>query len=78
MDRDTLHERADDPRVADRAAARVVHVAVEDDQVGQLPDLERARLGIEVVDVRVPIVNPASASSSVSRSSGRNGSAVRS
>ena len=52
VDRDALHERADDPRVADRAAAAVVHVTVQDGQVRELADLERARLRIEVVDVR--------------------------
>ena len=39
---DALDERADDAGLADRAGAAVEQVAVEDGEVGQLADLERA------------------------------------
>ena len=49
---DALDERADDARLADAARAAVEQVAVEHGEVGELADLERAGLLVEVVDVR--------------------------
>ena len=73
MDRDAVDERGDHPRLADRARTPVEQVAIEDDEIRRLPDLDRADLGLEVVDAGRPVVNPASASTSAIRSSGRNG-----
>ena len=42
VDRHAFDERADDARIADGAGAAVEQVAVEDRQVGELADLERA------------------------------------
>jgi hypothetical protein len=44
-----LDERADDRRLPDGTGAAVEQVSVEHGQVGQLADLERARLVVEVV-----------------------------
>src|SRR4051794_29695257 len=47
-----LDERHDDPGVADRTGVRGEDVAVEDREVRELADLDRARLGVEMVDPR--------------------------
>ena len=47
---DAVDERGDHAGLADRAGSTVEQVAIEDDEVGRLPDLDRADLLLEVVD----------------------------
>ena len=50
VDRLDPDERKDDQGVADGAGARVEHVPVEAGEVGELARLDRAGLGVSVVD----------------------------
>src|SRR3954454_18053061 len=50
-DRGAADERPDDACLLDRARAAIEEVAVEDRDIGELADLERAGLVIEVVHV---------------------------
>src|SRR5437660_10244659 len=54
VDRRSLHEGGENPGVADRSTTRGEDVAVDDREIGQLADLDRADLRIDVVHVRGP------------------------